>query len=313
MKIKLLFLGMLATAMLGGCNEEEVSNEYNIIITCNTGGTAVATVNGEVVTKTVYGNEVIVTATPDEGYLFVKWTSDEDYNGQPINTFKDMTVSPFIFNKTWDNGDRDFSIKAEFTPIPQVEGGAWINGVVWANCNVDIPGKFASNPESVGMFYRWNERTAWSTADPRYSTTDGTTFSQNTPWDWTDSHSGVWVAENDPCPDGWRVASHIELYSLLDDAVLGEWVDATSDSPSGYKFTDKMTSNSVFFPALGRRCGFFDSSDAGTLSMVGSGGFYWHAENKGTCSCLAFDNSEIELSSKYCHESRALSVRCVAE
>ena len=32
------------------------------------------------------------------------------------------------------------------------EEGVVINGVTWATCNVDVPGKFAAKPESPGKF-----------------------------------------------------------------------------------------------------------------------------------------------------------------
>jgi len=38
------------------------------------------------------------------------------------------------------------------------EGGVLINGVVWAKCNVDVPGTFTTMPENSGMFYQWNRK-----------------------------------------------------------------------------------------------------------------------------------------------------------
>ena len=91
------------------------------------------------------------------------------------------------------------------TPLdPTFDEGIVINGIRWATRNVDAPGTFAPTPESAGMFFQWNRKKAWATTDiiggRDNSNPEGT----------------KWYAENDPCPDGWRVPTIEELQSLYD-------------------------------------------------------------------------------------------------
>ena len=77
--------------------------------------------------------------------------------------------------------------------------GVPIGGVRWATRNVDTPGTFAQYPEHIGMFYQWNRR-------------QGKMPICN---NWDNSWPGrAWLVANDPCPDGWRVPTMTELYSL---------------------------------------------------------------------------------------------------
>ena len=135
--------------------------------------------------------------------------------------------------------------------------GVVINGVKWATRNVDKPGTFASTPESAGMFYQWNRKTAWPVTG------------EITGWDSSIPTGDAWEKVNDPSPAGWRVPTLAEIKKLLDtDNVSNEWT--TQNGVTGRKFTDKATGNSLFLPAAGYRYG-----NDGTLSGVGSYGFYW--------------------------------------
>jgi len=87
--------------------------------------------------------------------------------------------------------------------------GVLINGVVWATRNVDIPGTFATNPESTGMLYQWGSNVGWSNTDP-LTASDGINTWRNL------SESGdVWLPEKDPCPTGWRVPTQDEFNNLI--------------------------------------------------------------------------------------------------
>ena len=135
------------------------------------------------------------------------------------------------------------------------EGGVLINGVIWASCNVDAPGAFAATPESPGMFYQWNRKTAWSAT--------GTI----TGWDSTTPSGTTWEKSNDPSPSGWRVPTTEEQRSLLDtDRVTREWIE----DKKGMKFTDNTTGASIFLPAVGLRS-LYD----GSLYDAGLYGSYW--------------------------------------
>ena len=71
-----------------------------------------------------------------------------------------------------------------------------------------MPGTFAENVQDAGMFYQWNRRIGWSSLDPLVNSDGGITWDSSTPTGTT------WYAENDPCPDGWRVPTQAELQSL---------------------------------------------------------------------------------------------------
>jgi len=143
------------------------------------------------------------------------------------------------------------------------DNGVVINGVKWATRNVDAPGTFAKNPEDAGMFYQWNRRVGWSATDPMINSDGGTD------WDNTDSEGIIWKKSNDPSPAGWRVPTVEELRTLLEaEKVTNEWT--TQNGVIGRKFTDKATSNSLFFPAVGYR-----SLRTGEFRNAGTNGVYW--------------------------------------
>jgi len=139
-----------------------------------------------------------------------------------------------------------------------LEGGVLINGVIWAKCNVGAPGTFAANPEDVGMFYQWNRRVGWSaTGNPPSSSPSGMT------WNSTGDTGSSWIAENDPCPPGWRVPTLAQFELLVADAVT-----KTFDIKNGVKgLFLKQGSNEIFLPIVNWRLtnGNLSSSDAQSL------------------------------------------------
>lgn len=149
-------------------------------------------------------------------------------------------------------------------PILNVaDEGVIINGVKWATRNVDSPHTFAESPEDVGMFYQWNKKIGWSAANPIVNSNNKT--------EWKDAISTdkIWIARNDPSPDGWRVPTMEEIYSLLDtEKVTNEWT--VQNGVNGRRFTDIVTGNFIFLPAAGGRLG-----DDGCLYNVSLSGNYW--------------------------------------
>ena len=118
------------------------------------------------------------------------------------------------------------------------EKGVEINGVIWATCNVDAPGKFAAKPESPGKFYQWNRKVAWG------ATGDVTN------WNTSEPAGTEWDAANDPSPAGWRIPTLKEIQSLVEeDKVKQKW----DDTKKGITFTDKESGASIFIPAVGYR------------------------------------------------------------
>jgi hypothetical protein len=151
------------------------------------------------------------------------------------------------------------------------EDGVVINGVRWATRNVDAPGTFAETPESAGMLYQWNKKIGWSAADP-IKNSNG-----STKWDDDFPSGNEWSNKNDPSPNGWRVPTLSEIKTLLDinkvsaNPVLINVVkeDGTEESKlTGYLFTDKITGNTLFLPAIGVRLGDNNGSISGN-------GQYW--------------------------------------
>ena len=134
--------------------------------------------------------------------------------------------------------------------------GVVINGVRWATCNVDAPGKFTANPEDTGRFYQWNRKKGWETTG------------KITAWGGGVPKGTTWTKVNDPSPAGWRGPTYPEIYSLLDTKkVTTKWV--TQNGVQGRKFTDRATGKSIFLPAGGCRNfknGMLDNTDHG---------YYW--------------------------------------
>jgi uncharacterized protein (TIGR02145 family) len=223
-----------------------------------------------------------------------------------LNTFADNKKIPYLneeLNEFVDYLKENLlsptSVSAMKTQnIPREEKGVVINGVIWATRNVDKPGIFAEKPESLGMFYQWNKKIAWS---PKGINAAG--------WKQDYDTGTAWKYDQDPSPAGWRVPTFAEIKKLLDtEKVKSEWI--TQNGVAGRKFTDKATGKSIFFPAAGLRQNF-----SGELLNSGVLGIYWsstpHEQVDMLARYLSFDNkgATTELSSR----ANGFSVRSVAE
>lgn len=174
--------------------------------------------------------------------------------------------------------------------------GVRINGVVWAERNMDDPGEFAKSVAHHGKLYQWNRNEAWD-----YSRTvelDGEKWN-NKPADGKE-----FSKENDPCPHGWRVPSKKDFDKLLDtEKVFSTW--ATTEGP-GRLFIDRKTGKSIFLPAAGGRNINGEPSDRGRL------GLYWSrtrsSETRGVS--LIFTNNVINPTIVQ-NLANGYSVRCV--
>ena len=178
--------------------------------------------------------------------------------------------------------------------------GARIGYAIWATHNVDAPGTFAQNPRDAGMFFQWNRRVGWSFEDPLVNSDGGTA------WDSSVPTSTSWERANDPCPEGWRVPTQVELQSL-------------ADAPSVWQNPNQMTGelgglylgtapNRIFLPAA-------DYRSNNTGASGGMGGNYWSStySSNENASYLRFN---FLANSGSMHESSrafGFSVRCVAE
>ena len=144
---------------------------------------------------------------------------------------------------------------------------------------------------------------------------------QSDPYDWTEvQDDNLWnscTEDNpvktgyDPCPSGWRVPTHAELYELQQN--MSEWM-TNADGQTGYWFSGAMayseTVPQVFFPAAGFRS-YYD----GYARDRGYWGYYWSSSTSSTFAYnLGFSSSSESISVDYGNDrAGGFSVRCVQE
>ena len=191
------------------------------------------------------------------------------------------------------------SIRFSSFSVPNTPDGVLINGVVWACCNVDMPGTFVSQPNKAGMFYQWNRNIGWSSTNPMINSNGGTE------WDSSMPIGDIWEQANNPCPTGWRLPTYDEQWNLLNSWNL--WGELEGVAGRFFGTGDQK----LFFPAAGLR----ESYD-GWLYYVGYNGYYWSGEsytdyNYDYAYCIYFYNNSFYMSDIY--RSNACSVRCVSE
>jgi len=184
-----------------------------------------------------------------------------------------------------------------FSMVTVPNEGVLIGGVVWATCNVNAPGTFATSPSEFGMFYQWNRRIGWSSTDPMINHEGGTTWDNSVPTGET------WETNNDPCPIGWRVPTLTEQQSLT--SLGSSWGEINGVSGRFFGYGDYM----VFFPAAGSR-----GNSGGGLVGVGGFGEFWssmpHPGNSQSNAMLIYDWTAHTGS---VGRVRGSSVRCVLE
>ena len=174
-----------------------------------------------------------------------------------------------------------------------------INGepLRWATRNVNTPGTFVANPEDAGMFFQWNRRIGWSSANPMVNSDGGTT------WDDTIPSGTTWETVNNPCPQGWRVPTNLEIQNL--HSQMGVWTQR--NGVNGRLFG--TAPNQIFLPAAG-----FRHSALGALRDVNELGRYWSSTENANVHAMPLQFSERTSSSQHSvFRWSGYSVRCVAE
>jgi uncharacterized protein (TIGR02145 family) len=93
------------------------------------------------------------------------------------------------------------------TILIQQSAGVVLHGITWARTNVDEPETFAATPDAYGKQYQFNQKIAYTIADPVTPQWRTVLNPENN----TD-----WLPQNDPCPQGWRLPTYQEIGLLLD-------------------------------------------------------------------------------------------------
>ena len=183
------------------------------------------------------------------------------------------------------------------TPDPRThDEGVVINGIRWATRNVDMPGTFAPTPENPGMFFQWNKKKGWNSMD-RY--VEG--------WDNSIPKGTKWYAENDPCPQGWRVPTYEELLSLGD--IESEWT--TQNGISGRLFG--TAPHQIFLPTADNRVPTFRIGGASKVGRYWSSTQHDDSTRARVISFVAPNLLDLELLGGADGRNRKFSIRCVAK
>ena len=299
--------------------------------------------------KIVQGQMTTLAVSPDfiattvsEGTYQVKVTSSGKWTVTPDEDTEDWlsidqtsgegdAVLNFRFSKLADSDVRTAKVRIA-TDIKEAEitiqhGYAQeIGGIVWAKANVGEPGFFVSSPDDPGMLYQYNSKTAWAADGDHAGMTLGTAYPVSTSWS----------AENDPCPEGWRVPTKNELDALVGTKatqVMIGWVEpGTSgfsvagavlglDRDLGRTATSSDMKGGIFLPCSGNlnwKSGAYQNGQNATMSTA------THIDMSGTaCRHLMYlstdetdDNNTMRLPSDNwgCGElAGAWPVRCIAD
>ena len=191
--------------------------------------------------------------------------------------------------------------KGRGVPVRCVRGSyTVINGLKWANANVDGFQQFAPRADMYTKFYQWNRATALSAAG---------NFGGG--WHIVADTSHTWTIN--PCPEGWRLPTQSEFTALSNagstwadadtrgNAVAGRFYGANHATAS---LPDNMAS-CIFLPAAG-------FSTYGSLVNQGIGGYYWSAtETNSNLGYYLFFHSTGNYSDHSGGKENGLSIRCV--
>ena len=258
----LLAILVAFTSFFVSCDEDnfEDLNRCKITVTATKGGKVKISKYLETSENVLYGSEIEVVATADEGYAFTGWYLDD--STEPVNIAAEYT----------------FTVKEDITLIAKFErrktyigGYEYIDlglSVKWATCNVG-----ASVPEEYGGYYAWGEAEEKSNYDwSTYKWRNGSygsmtkyctkyyygTVDNKTVLDTMDDVAHVkWGGT-------WRMPTKAEQDELRNNCT---WEWTTQNGVNGYKVTGS-NGNSIFLPAAGYRYG------TEAISR-GSYGYYW--------------------------------------
>ncbi|MDV3776945.1 hypothetical protein CMU25_09380 [Elizabethkingia anophelis] len=218
-----------------------------------------------------------------------------------------------------------YNLKLSFTPndkyltyrgYPAVR----INGFVWMQQNLGATGSpGAVNSANIGNYYQWGRKTPvanGSTGSGAISGWDNTTIPANNSWNTGTAVYPVKNTTNDPCPNGWRVATDREYDRLRGNttySVVGNTSGTTTDPGLvAGKYASKTTpSVTITFPLAG----FRDANDGhfvnGTSDIEGQ---YWLGANAIMLNVQTKTSPfSTGITAGANVNTRGLPVRCIAE
>lgn len=217
--------------------------------------------------------------------------------------------------------------------------GVMIDGVIWApvNCGYKAP-SIEGKGFPYGKQYQWGRRTGcgWQETDESYPTFQGMWTGKNGEetenvfyrsgtdskyeYDWIkDGDESFWNSgtdENpqktqyDPCPEGWRVPTKVEIDAICN----GHWEYTSVGGISGRWFCGSNTyseelKSKIFLPLAGAYCNSGDLDPAYPYISRGSKAFYWSSYKHYQ---LYFHDGWYK-KTQYSCPSDGSSVRCVSE
>ena len=282
-----------------GHNVRPVCRHYTVSVSSDENG-AVTIDGADVESATVAeGVTVTVTATVNDGYVFIGWFVGDNKTAVSTDAEYTFTVSENVV------------LVAKFKKIvSSLEEGAvdlgLPSGIKWASHNVG-----ATKPEEYGGYYAWGEtkeKVNYDLSTYKWCNGSGTTMTKYC----TDSYFGT--VDNKTTLDleddvahvkwggSWRMPTLDEQKELLNNCT---WTWATLNGVDGYNVTGP-NGNSIFLPAAGGR-------DGTSLYNSGSNSYYWSSSlydgNSNRACYLVFYGSNYDW--KYNVRSSGYSVRPV--
>ncbi len=255
----LLGLFVAFISLFVSCGEDEKDSTV-CTVTVKSVGHGTVSITGYVATSAdvLIGSLVEVAATPDDGYAFTGWYTDESET--PVST------DPFFEFVAME----DITLTARFAELPvNVDAVDLGLSVKWATCNVG-----ASEPWEYGGYYAWGETEeksdySWETYKWCNGSSDSMTkYCTNSIYGRVDKKI-VLDPEDDVAHvkwgDSWRMPTLEEHKELLDECTW-EWTEL--NGVNGFRVTGP-NGNSIFLPAAGCLIG------TGLVFTGPGNGYYW--------------------------------------
>jgi uncharacterized protein (TIGR02145 family) len=242
------------------------------------------------------------------GWLLAQFTYVTNNSGGTANfQFRNIAAIP-------DRNIADANHVMFYMPVLGADGKTWLNNNLGANYANTTNGAFnpaaqassSTDANAYGSLFQWGRysdghefRTSGTTAGPIATPWTSTNFITNstTPIDWrTPQDNNLWQGvsgTNNPCPIGYRLPDSTEL-----NKQRLSWSANTSVGAYG---------SPLKLPRAGLR--FYSD---GSLSTVGTYGFYWGSKVSSTFARYLYFNSSSALMNSV-NRAHGFSVRCLKD